>query len=314
MSIVAERPRRGPVRTFVRSVAQNRIAYLFLLPAAVLITVVNFVPMAQAFITSTYQYSLFRPRSKPFVGLENFTEQFADPLFWRALWQTGVYTGSAVAGQFLLGLLAAVLLNRSFMLRGLFRGLVLIPWVIPGSLAGVMFALLFTSNGLINTVASGLGLVKLGVIPANFPWLSNPASAMTVLIVTSTWKGFPFFAVMLLAAMQGVPDDLYEAARVDGADRWRQFVHVTLPGIRMTILVALLLQTIWTFNSLDLIYVMTNGGPAHATTTLVMLAYQAAFGLGQIGDASAIAVSALVIVGAIAWIYLLLYRKLGATQ
>lgn len=287
---------------------------MFLLPAAVLITVVNFIPMVQAFSTSTYQYSLFRPQSTPFVGLQNYAEQFSDPLFWRALWQTGVYTAAAVIGQFLLGLLAAVLLNRRFALRGMFRGLVLIPWVIPGSLAGVMFALLFTSNGLANTVAAGLGLVRAGVVPASFPWLSHPASAMIVLIITSTWKGFPFFAVMLLAAMQGVSQDLYEAARVDGANRWRQFWHVTLPGIRMTVLVALLLQTIWTFNSLDLIYVMTNGGPAHATTTLVMLAYQEAFGLGQIGDASAIAVSALVIVGAIAWMYLVLYRRMGAAQ
>jgi multiple sugar transport system permease protein len=308
----AVRPRPQALRrrpSIVRELIRYRLAYLFLAPALLVLLFVQFVPMAQGMWTSLHAYSLFRPASRPFIGLDNYTELVADSLFWRALRQTAYYTLASVVLQFLLGLLTATLLNQSVRFRAFFRGLVLIPWVVPGALAGMMFALLFTSNGLVNTALSGLGLTG-GLIPANFPWLSNDATAMPVVIFTSAWKGFPFFAVMFLAAMQAVSQDLYEVARVDGASRLQSFYHVTLPGIRATMLISSLLGLIWTFNSIDLIYVMTYGGPFYSTTTLVMLAYQQAFSTGQVGYATAIALVILVVMAIVSTAYLALYRRI----
>ncbi|MDQ1736165.1 MAG: multiple sugar transport system permease protein [Pseudonocardiales bacterium] len=296
-------------RQFRRELKRYQLGYVFLAPAMIILIFVDFVPMARGMWTSLHSFSLFRPRSKPFVGLQNYRDLLHDSLFWRALGQTAYYTLASVACQFLLGLLAAVLLNQSVRFRAFFRGLVLIPWVVPGALAGMMFALLFTSNGLVNTVLYHLGLTG-GIIPENYPWLSHGSTAMPVLIFTSAWKGFPFFAVMFLAAMQAVPSDLYEAARVDGASKARSFWHVTVPGIRATMLIASLLGLIWTFNSIDLIYVMTYGGPYYSTTTLVMLAYQQAFGVGQVGYATAIAMVILVLMGLVTAAYLYAYRRL----
>ena len=305
----AARPPRRRRSGVLREMGRYKLGYVFLAPALLVLLFVDFVPMAQGIWTSLHAYSLFRPASRPFIGLDNYTELAADPLFWRALGQTAYYTFASVALQFLLGLAAATLLNQSVRFRAFFRGVVLIPWVVPGALAGMMFALLFTSNGLVNTALSQLGVAG-RLVPENFPWLSNDATAMPVVIFTSAWKGFPFFAVMFLAAMQAVSTDLYEVARVDGSSRLQSFWHVTLPGIRATMLIASLLGLIWTFNSIDLIYVMTYGGPFYSTTTLVMLSYQQAFSTGQVGYATAIALVILILMGLLSSAYLVLYRRI----
>lgn len=290
-----------------------KMGYLFLLPALVVLVFVDFVPMVQGLVASVHQYNLFRPFTNPFVGNQQYDALVHDPLFWRSLWQSAYYTVASVLLQFVIGLAVAALLNQAARLRSFFRGIVVIPWVVPGALAGVMFALLFTSTGLVNVILSKVGIVG-HLLPADYPWLSNGNTAMPVLIFTSAWKGFPFFAVMFLAAMQTVPRDLYEAAKVDGASAWRTFTRITLPGIRMTMLIASLLGLIWTFNSLDLVYVMTYGGPFYSTTTLVMYAYQQAFTQGQVGYATAISTVILVIMGLLALLYLFLYRRAERTQ
>lgn len=300
--------RRAQRRSVFREIGRYKMGYVFLLPALLVLTFVDFVPMVQGFLSSFHQYDLFRPFADPWVGGQQYDALVHDPLFWRSLWQTAYYTVASVLGQFLIGLATAALLNQSARLRGFFRGLVVIPWVVPGALAGVMFALLFTSTGLVNVVLSKLGIVG-HLLPADYPWLSHSSTAMPVLIFTSAWKGFPFFTVMFLAAMQTVPHELYEAVKVDGASAWKSFAHITLPGIRVTMLIASLLGLIWTFNSLDLIYVMTGGGPYYATTTLVMYAYQQAFTNGQVGYATAIAMAIVVIMGILTSFYLMLYRR-----
>lgn len=309
-SVPANPPRpAGTTREFWRAATRNRLAYLFLLPAFVVLIFVNFLPMIQGINTSLYRYNLFRPGARPFVGLDQYEALFKDDLFFKAFWNTWYYTLGSVACQFLLGLLAAVLLNQNIRFRGLFRGIVLIPWVVPGSLAAMMFGLLFTSTGLVNTILANLGLTRLGIVAPNFAWLSDTTTAMPTIIVTNMWKGFPFFAVMFLAAMQTIPGDLYEAARIDGASSFRSFFDITLPSIRPTLLITTLLGLIWTFNSLDLIYILTYGGPYYATMTLPMWAYQQAFGRGYIGVASAIAVVILGIMALVATFYLFAYRR-----
>jgi multiple sugar transport system permease protein len=292
-----------------REISRQRMAYLFLMPALLVLLFVDFIPMIQGAGTSLWAYNIFRPGVRPFVGLRFYVDLLNDEVFVRSFWQSWYFTLGSVACQFALGLVVAILLNQSVRFRASFRAVVLIPWVVPSSLAAMMFGLLFTSTGLVNTMLHNLGLTQVGLVPDGFAWLSDARTAMPTIIFTNMWKGFPFFAVMLLAAMQAIPQDLYEAARVDGATSLRAFWHVTLPGIRPTILIATLLGVIWTFNSIDLIYILTYGGPYYATFTLAMFSYQQAFGLGLVGYASAVAVFILALMAVVTAIYLLLYRR-----
>jgi multiple sugar transport system permease protein len=301
--------RRGPFREFWREVWRYRLAYVFLLPALVVLAFVDLLPMVRGVRESFFLYNLFRPGNRPYVGLDQYRDLLDDPLFMKAFRNTWYYTLGSVACQLGLGMVAAVLLNQNVRLRGAVRGIILIPWVVPGSLAAMMFGLLFTSTGLVNTLLGWLGLVRLGVVDPDYAWLSNTSTAMPTIIVTNMWKGFPFFAVMFLAAMQTIPADLYEAAKIDGASSVQSFFDITLPSIRPTILITTLLGILWTFNSIDLIYILTYGGPFYATLTLPMWAYQQAFGRGYIGQASALAVIILILMGAVTSVYLAIYRR-----
>lgn len=285
-----------------RELKRNRIAYVFLLPVIISLLIVQFIPMIQGIFLSFEDYVIFRPADRPFVGLDNYRRLFDDPLFFRSFWQSWYWTIGSVVGQFTLGMIAALIMKR--IRRGWFRGIILIPWVVPSVLAAMMFGLLFTSVGLVNTV-----LMRLGLLTEWFAWLSDERTAMPVLIFTNTWKGFPFFAVMLLAAMQAIPEELYEAARVDGANIWQLFRYVTVPGIAPTILVATMLGTIWTFSAIEIVYIMTYGGPFYATYILAMFTYISAFGLGQLSYASAIAVVIALIKICFTVIYLYLYSR-----
>lgn len=310
-SVAVQQPARTNQawRALWHEVARNRLAYIFLIPAFVVLGFVNLLPMVQGARMSFQLFNLFRPGLHPFVGLQQYQNLIADPLFAKAFFNTWYYTLGSVICQFILGLVAAVLLNQRVRFQGLFRGIVLIPWVVPGSLAAMMFGLLFTSAGLVNALLNAIGFTQLGIIGPDHAWLSDTRTAMPTIILTNMWKGFPFFAVMFLAAMQTIPADLYEAAKMDGASAVRSFFDITLPSIRPTLLITTLLGILWTFNSIDLIYILTSGGPFYATLTLPMWAYQQAFGRGYIGVASALAVIILGLMAAVATIYLIVYRR-----
>jgi multiple sugar transport system permease protein len=300
---------KPPWRLSRRAMRRYTVGYLFLLPAFVCLMIVSFVPMFQGIETSFHIFNLFRPGHHEFVGLDQYGYLLHDAIFAKAFWQSWYFALGSVVCQCVLGMIAALLLNQNIRFRGFFRGLVLIPWVVPGSLAAMMFGLLFTSTGLVNTVLANLGLVQLGVIDAFHPWLSDPSTAMPTLILTNTWKGFPFFAVMFLAALQSIPKDYYEAAKIDGASGWDAFRHITVPSIAPTILITTLLGTIWTYNSIDLIYILTSGGPFYATMTLAMFAYNQGFGRGNIGYASAVGVVIVLLMALLTVIYLAAYRR-----
>lgn len=306
---VASYRRAGRMLNFRRLYRRYAIAYLFLLPAMVSLMAVSFIPMFQGIRVSFQSFNLFRPGPRFGVGLDQYRYLMDDPVFMRAFWQSWYFALGSVACQFVLGMAAAILLNQNIRFRGFIRGLVLIPWVIPGSLAAMMFGLLFTSTGLVNTVLGQLGFVRLGIIDQFHPWLSDTRTSMPTIIITNMWKGFPFFAVMFLAAMQTIPRDYYEAAKLDGASSVRTFFDITVPSIAPTILITTLLGTIWTFNSIDLIYILTSGGPYYSTMTLAMFAYQQGFGRGDIGYASAAAVVILALMTIATVIYLFVYRR-----
>jgi multiple sugar transport system permease protein len=260
--------------------------WLLLVPALLFTALYVLFPVAQGTVLSVYKLNLFHPRVRPFVGLANYISAVGDPLFWHSLFNSFVWVFGAVSVQFLLGFGAALLLNRSFAWRGVARALVIVPWALPSVIIGLIWTWMLDFNlGIINELA-----IRLGLISSPIAWLSRPATAMVAVLLAVIWQGFPFFAVTLLAGLQGIPSDLYEAAALDGASTVGKFWHVTLPGLAGVIATALLLRSIWVANSLDLILVMTGGGPGTATLTLPLHAMLTAWSGGDYGKGSALAV------------------------
>lgn len=267
--------------------------YGLLGPAVVVTLLIVFLPMLVAVVTSFFELVLFRPKATHFVGLGNFIALFNDPVFWSSLWRTVLWIGLTVPAQMLLGLAAALILNQQFVWRGLARALVIIPWALPSVVIALMWRWIYDPNvGIANDL-----LLRLSIIQTAVPWLADPGVAIYAVIATLTWQGFPFFAVMILAALQGIPKSQYEAASIDGASRWRQFRHVTLPGIAPVLATAGLLRVIWVANSIDVIFVMTGGGPGYATHTLPLYAFIKARQNLDFGYGSAIAVSFTLLLG-----------------
>jgi multiple sugar transport system permease protein len=259
--------------------------YVYLLPALAVTAAVIFVPVVQTAWMSLHNFILYRPRNVPFIGFGNFVRAFQDEVFWISLGHSALWIGLVVGFQFLLGLGAALLLNQSFWWRGLARALVVIPWALPSVIIGLMWTWMYDFNiGVIND-----GLMRLGIIAEPIAWLARPDTALYCIILALVWQGFPFFAVVILAGLQTIPAELYEAADIDGASRWQQLRHVTLPSIAGVIATALLLRTIWVANSLDVILVMTGGGPGYATYTLPLYAFLRAYSGMEFGYGAALA-------------------------
>jgi multiple sugar transport system permease protein len=280
--------------------------WLLLAPALAMTSVLVLVPAMHTAWMSLHNVILFRPRSRPFVGLDNYTTSLADPVFWSSLWNSLIWVVTAVALQFLLGLTAALLLNRRFAWRGIARALVVVPWALPSVIIGLIWTWMLDFDlGLVNAVGTRLGLLTHPV-----PWLSQPGTAMAAVILAVLWQGFPFFAVTLLAGLQAIPAELYEAAALDGAGPLASFRNVTLPGLAGVITTSLLLRMIWVANSLDLILVMTGGGPGTATQTLPLHAFLTAWSGGDYGQGSALAVLLTLLLLGVVVAYLLRRRPL----
>ncbi|MBU6498572.1 MAG: sugar ABC transporter permease [Rhodospirillales bacterium] len=260
--------------------------WALLAPALLVTSVLVMIPAIETVWMSLHKVSLFRPHVRPFVALANYAHALADPVFWASLATSLVWVVGAVGLQFLLGLATALLLNRSFAWRGVARALVVIPWALPSVIIGLVWTWMLDFNlGVLNVIGLRLGLLSHAV-----PWLAQPGTALAAVILAVVWQGFPFFAVTLLAGLQAISADLYEAAALDGAGGWARFRHVTLPGLAGVIATSLLLRTIWVANSLDLILVMTGGGPGTATQTLPLHAFLTAWSGGDYGQGSALAV------------------------
>lgn len=280
--------------------SERLLPYLLLAPAVVVTLVIVFMPMVQAVWTSFYDLILFKPNASKFVGFGNYVKLFNDPVFWTALWNTLLWIGLTVPLQMGLGLLAALLLNREFPWRGLARALIIIPWALPSVVIALMWRWIYDPNtGVLNDI-----LVYLSIVQTAVPWLADPDVAIYAIIVTLTWQGFPFFAVMILAGLQGIPKSQYEAASIDGASAWRQFIHITLPGIAPVLATAGLLRVIWVANSMDVIFVMTGGGPGYATHTLPLYAFIKARQNLDFGYGTSIAVTFTILLGAFVVLYL----------
>ena len=259
--------------------------YAFLAPALIVTAAVILFPVLQTAFMSLFDYVLFRPSNIPFIGLANFVRAFADPVFWLSLWNSVIWIGAIVALQFVLGLVTALLLNQSFWWRGMARALVVVPWALPSVIIGLMWTWMYDFNlGIINDV-----FLRIGLISEPIAWLARADTTLPAVIMSLVWQGFPFFAVVILAGLQTVPAELLEAAEIDGASRFQRLCTVTLPVMADVIATALLLRTIWVANSLDVILVMTGGGPGYATHTLPLYAFLKAYSSMEFGYGAALA-------------------------
>ena len=273
--------------------------YLLLLPALIVMVSVVIVPIINAISMSFQYYNLNMPKRTTFVGLDNYIKILGTAKFRRSLWLTVIWVVFGVGGQFLFGFLLALLLNQNYRGRGVVRAVSLIPWVTPGVLIALMWSLIMDGNyGVLNDI-----LLRLGIISEKIAFLARKDTALPSVIVTIIWQGIPFFAIMLLAGLQGISHDLYEAADIDGATRMQKLFYVTIPSLRNTIFVTTMLRIIWVANSVDIIANMTDGGPANATLTLSVNIYKEASTLNM-GYASAMAILLMLVLLAAAIPYL----------
>jgi len=280
--------------------------YLYLSPSLIFIGLVMAVPLAVGISYSFQSIALLRPFQTGWVGLENFRVLFDDARFWRALINTVWWTLGSVFFQFFLGLGLALLLSTSFHGKRLVQALVFLPWAVPTFLTALTWSWLF--NPVIGPLPHWLA--ALGVLSEPFNILGDPALAMWGPIAANIWFGIPFFAITLLAALQAIPNDLYEAAAIDGATAWQSFTKITLPFLAPMIAITVMLRTIWIANFADLIFVMTGGGPANSTQILASYIFTTAFRKLDFGYASAIAVVLLLLLLAYAAVLLKMRQKL----
>ncbi|HWR45911.1 sugar ABC transporter permease [Sporomusa sp.] len=274
--------------------------YLLVAPAVIFMLLIIAYPIVNSVYMSLMDYRLFKLQDVHFVGLSNYINVLVDPIFRQSLWNSALWTILGVFFQFLFGLIMALLLNQSFKGRGVVRSLVLIPWVTPGILIGLMWKWMYDGNyGVINDI-----LQKMHLLNDYVPWLAKSDTALFSVILTIVWQGVPFFAIMLLAGLQTIPAELYEAANVDGANRWQKFWHVTLPMLMPTIIVTSLLRIIWVSNSVDVIYAMTGGGPGYSSLTLSVYTFVKARTALDFGYSSTLSIYLTLILSVVLFAYL----------
>jgi multiple sugar transport system permease protein len=289
-----------------RRLSTSAFAFLLNSPALLAIILLVGYPIAYSFWLSLHRYNLKRPSLFRFIGWGNYAEILGSPEFWSALRITVVFTGLAVLLVVAFAILVALLLNEPFPGRGLVRTLILVPWAIPPVVNGLMWQWIYDSNvGALN----GL-LVSLGVTHEYRGWLSDPTYALLALVSAHVWNLLPLAVILLLAALQGIPSDLYDAGRVDGCTGWNLFVHVTLPWLAQPLLVVLVLQTMYAIRVFDVIYVLTAGGPGTSTTTLTWKTFLETFQNLDFGLGNAYAYTISLITFALALLYFrVLYRR-----
>lgn len=276
----------------------------FLAPAFLFVAFFTYYPMLRGSQMAFREWNLWDLTNTPWVGLDNFRAIIADPSSARILLNTIGWVIGSIIPQLVIGFVIALWLRRAFRFRGVYQALVFYPWAVSGFLIGLLFRWMFNSEfGVINDM-----LTRVGLIDSPIPWLADPNLAMIAVVTANIWYGVTFFAMMILAALQSVPDELLEAAAIDGAGRARTLFSVMIPAIKSTLVLTVLLRVIWIFNFPDIIWAMTNGGPADqthiATTWMIQLTQQ-----GNYGHASALGLSVVGLLMVFAAAYLALLSK-----
>ena len=284
--------------------------YLLLAPMLAFIVCFMIWPIINVFMMSTESYKVTKPNDRHFIGLENFVTIFTkDQIFLKTLGNTAVYVVLSVVLQTVLGFWLAWLLTRKFKGRGVIRALALVPWAVAGLMVGIIWNLMLGQTyGVINDL-----LRRAGIIEMNISWFSSGSSAMFAAVIANIWRGIPFFTISYMSALSGISDDLYESAKIDGANSAVTLFRITLPMIKDTIIFTTLLRAIWTFNAVDLIVSLTDGGPNRGTTTLALYIMNTFTDSYDYGYASALAVISTLIMMVVAFVYIR-FGKMGQTD
>ncbi|HWI53748.1 MAG TPA: sugar ABC transporter permease [Symbiobacteriaceae bacterium] len=288
-----------------RGLSEKQLAYVLVAPALLIIFSIALFPILRTFWISLHFMQAQMPGLARFIGLSNYVTLISDARFWAALKTTVYFAVVSVGLETVLGLAVAMLINREFRGRGLVRAAILVPWAIPTVVSAMMWRWMFNDQyGVVNDLLS-----KVGLIHGYHAFLGEKSSALWAIIISDVWKTTPFMALLLLAGLQVISSELYEAANVDGASKWRQFWHITLPLLKPAMLVALLFRSLDAFRVFDLVYVLTGGGPGNATETLSVYAYKTLFSFLDFGKGSALAVLVFLLVLLVSFIYI---KALGA--
>ncbi len=290
-------------KTFRREGMEGFLLYA---PSLLIIFFIVIYPIGYALYLSTWYYHLVRLADRRFVGLRNYVDILSDPAFWMSLWKGLIFTFGSLIPQLVLGLALAQLLNHpKLKWKTLWRGLAITPWLVPTVTVAIIFRWMFNDvYGIANHILLGLRF-----IPKPIAWLADQNLAMVVLIVANVWRGLPLMITMFLAGLQGIPNELYQAAVVDGATGWQSYFRITLPLLAPVILIAGILRTIWIFNFYDLPWVMTRGGPANSTATPPIYAYLRAFSGHRLGEGAAITILLFLILMVFAAVYFRLRKR-----
>jgi multiple sugar transport system permease protein len=260
-------------------------SWLMLAPAVLFLLAFVAYPFAYGVVLSLQARAV--GEAGTFVGLRNFAANLQDPVFWQVARNTVVYTGAATIAKLLGGLAMALVMHQQFRAKNGIRAALLLPWIVPTSLSTIAWMWIFDPTfSVINWLLVHTGLMAMG--PS---WLGDASLAMVSIIIANVWRGLPFYAVTLLAALQTIPQELYEAAAIDGATARQRFISVTLPYLRAVLLITTMFSVIWTFSDFQLVYVLTGGGPANATHLFATYAYNIAMGAGQLGQGASVALS-----------------------
>ena len=265
---------------------QTLLSFALLIPAAAAVLLLIVYPLYQVIEISFRDGRLmnFARMGELPLGVGNYARVLADPMFWRATLNSTLYVGGSVGGAFLIGLATALLLNRQLPGNRILRTLVLVPWAVPGVIVAIMFLwILDGSFGVFNAMLRSAGLLS-----GEMPWFVDSRTAMVAVIIPTIWKTYPLITLTLLAALQSIPRELYEAANVDGATKVQQFGYITWPGIQGASFLVIMISALGVFRDVDIVFATTHGGPAGATETLALYVYKEAFHYFRMGTATAV--------------------------
>lgn len=280
--------------------SDRQVGLLFMLPFLVTAAAFMVWPVLEAVRLAFYSYNPLRPDDLRWVGVENFERILDDPLFWESFRQALVWTGWSILLQTVLGVGLALLLHLPLPGISVFRGLLLFPYIVPTVVIALNWRWIFNSEiGIVNHA-----LLSMGVIDENIAWLSTPGMAMLSAILLNVWKYTPFVVICVLARLQTIPIDLYDAAKVDGAGPLRRFLDITLPMLKEVLVVVIVFRTIWTFNKFEEIYLLTRGGPGTSTFNLAVYAFEEGMANLRLGVAAATGVImiAMLLVGTVIYV------------
>jgi multiple sugar transport system permease protein len=292
--------------------APNRLTaalpYIYVSVAAFYLVLFVIAPLGKGLLLSITDTNLITPNRNDYVGTANYSRFLGDPGFWRTVATTLIYATLTVVISLVLGIIAALAVNRRFRGIGIVRAILISPWAVPSVAVYLVFRWMYNdSSGVLNRVTTVLGMGQYG-------WLTDPSMGMFSVVLATVWKTTPFAMLIVLAALQSVPNELYEAADLDGADKINTFRTVVLPHIMPTMLVVVLLTTIWALRRFEIIYLLTGGGPGDATKTLVVSIFQSAFMFSSLSDGATLGVLSLVPALVVTLVYFYFDRRAARTD